>query len=827
MNNSVNFRIGSVYRPPNATLDDSISLFSFMKSQLENIKHYSIYGDFNLNDIDWVNLEAKCQIANDFLETVTLVGATQCVNFATRNDNMLDLLLCSDQNMIQDIYCSEPFSGSDHCSISYSIQKLSKQKKPKTVKPCFKKADYELINAYLATVDWNQLYAQCVEPDDYYTVFREVIDNIIVNFVPFTSGTRDTKPPWYNNKLKNLRRIKQRHWQKYKRNRNIVKYAKYEESLKCYKSEVLKSKCLFEKGLFENRKQNSKKFFNYIKKQTTVCSEIPCLKGENFLASTDSQKAGLLSEYFGSVFTSDNHVLPDFHVECDSKISSFHCETRTMVKIIKKLKLSSSPGPDGITVGFLKNIIAQIANPLCKLYNVSLSNGYIPKDWKIAHVIPIYKKGDAQLPSNYRPVSLTPILCKVLERIVRIQIVSYLFDNGIIPRSQHGFLSKKSTVSNLIECLDKWTENYDRGIQTDVIYLDYSKCFDSVVHSKLLYKLAKYGFSDNAYKWIENFLINRVQHVKVGTCLSDAQEVISGVPQGTVLGPLLFLCFSSDIKDIVKNCHLSMYADDTKLYLGNKNINDCNLLQEDLNSVFSWAKSWQLKLNPDKTKHLCIGNCRVNFDFKLNGTDIDRVESICDIGVNIQSNLKFTNHCNRVVKRGFFNIRNMFNTFKGHNTEFYVNMYRTYVRPILESSSQVWSPYLIGNIDKLESVQRYFTRKLPGLSDRSYKDRLSHLQLESLEARRIKADIILYYKVLSNKTVVNTDNCIRTFNSHRGHNHHLYHHYSRTEARKNFWANRIVKNWNSLSHEIVNCTSVYAFKKKLKHVNFLCRGSAS
>ena len=826
MNDSVYLRIGCVYRPPNASLEDSLSLFVFLKSQLEDIKHYSIYGDFNLSDIDWVNLEARCQTSKEFLKICTEIGAVQCVDFATRNDNMLDLLLCSDQNMIRDILCTEPFCASDHCSISYSIQKLTKQKKSKPVKPCFKKADYQLINAYLATVNWDQVYSQCVEPEEYFAAFKNVIDYTVVNFVPFTSSNDNFKPPWYNAKLTNLRRIKQRSWQKYKKKRNIVQYAKYENNLQCYKSELLKSKCMYEKGLFENRKHNSKKFFNYIKRQTTVCSDIPCLKGDGFLASSDREKACLLSDYFGSVFTVDNHVLPDFNVLCNSKIRSFNCETRTMIKIIKKLKLSCSPGPDGITAGFLKNIVAQIADPLCKLYNVSLSSGFIPKDWKIAHVIPIYKKGDAQLPSNYRPVSLTSLLCKVLERVVRKQLISYLFDNGIIPKSQHGFLSKKSTVSNLLECLDKWTENFDKGIQTDIIYLDYSKCFDSVVHSKLLFKLQKYGFIENAYKWIKSFLIDRVQYVKVGSCLSQAQEVLSGVPQGTVLGPLLFLCFSSDIQSVVKSCHLSMYADDTKLYQRNKSTTDCNLLQKDLDNVFSWARSWQLKLNPDKTKHLCTGTCKISFDFMLNGNIIDKVDSICDIGVHIQSCLKSTNHCNQIIKKGYFNIRNMFNTFKGHKIEFYVSMYRSYIRPVLESSSQVWSPYLIGDIDNIESVQRYFTRKLPGLSGMSYKDRLSKLKLESLEERRIKADLVLYYKILYKKLDVATNSCIKTFKSHRGHDHHLYHHYSRTDIRKYYWANRIVKNWNSLSNDIVNCKSVNSFKKMLKSQNFTCRGSA-
>ena len=263
-----------------------------------------------------------------------------------------------------------------------------------------------------------------------------------------------------------------------------------------------------------------------------------------------------------------------------------------------------------------------------------------------------------------------------------------------------------------------------------------------------------------------------------------------------------------------------MYADYTKLYRANCSMNDCSLLQLDLDQVYLWASAWQLKLNPDKTKHLRIGNCKYDFRYSLNGVNIDKVDSVNDIGIQIQSNLKFTNHCNSLVKKGHFNIRNLFNTFKGHDVKFYVNIYKTYIRPILESSSQVWSPYLKGNSDKIESVQRYFTRKLLGYIEVSYEERLSRLNLESLKSRRIKADLLLYYKVSNSLININTEGSIRPFNNHRGHNKNLYHFYSRTEARKNFWANRIVTYWNKLNINIVNSKSIVEFKKKMKCITF-------
>ena len=175
------------------------------------------------------------------------------------------------------------------------------------------------------------------------------------------------------------------------------------------------------------------------------------MRGDNIIATTDKSKADLLSNYFSTVFVKDNNNMPDFNVACQNVLNSFSCDKKSMIKIVKKLKLSSSPCPDKVTALFLKNIIANIADPLCILYNACLDDGYVPNEWKIAYVVPIFKKGNPQMPSNYRPVSLTSLLCKVLERVVRTQMMSYLFDNDIIPKNQLGFLSKKSTVSNLID----------------------------------------------------------------------------------------------------------------------------------------------------------------------------------------------------------------------------------------------------------------------------------------------------------------------------------------------------------------------------------------
>ena len=814
-----------VYRPPNTNLKDSIELYDVIFSYLKDKKLYVLLGDFNLPDISWNDFTATTGESREFLTLCFKIGAEQLVDFPTRLGNQLDLVLCPNRGAVKSIQHEAPFCEGDHVSILCEMYNHLRVENNAVLKPCFKKPDYGVINAFLSAVDWDTVYANCCSVEEYWSAFRNIINTAIYNFVPFVHCRKVRNTPWFNGKLKNMHLRKQRKWKKYSRTRNIVTHTDYKLSAQKFRTEFIKAKCNYEKNLFTNH-NTSGKFYGYIKSQTTVSTAIPCIKKhDGTVAMHDCDKASVFLEYFSSVFVNDNNVIPEFTSTCNDSLDSFVCTTRDIIKVVMKLKSTSSPGPDGITCAFLKNVLANIASPLCKVFNKSLSEGVLPQDWKVAHIIPLFKKGDAQLASQYRPVSLTSIICKILERIIRTQLLDYISKNNIIPQCQHGFLPKRSTVTNLIECLDDWTGNYDKNFCTDIVYLDYSKCFDKVCHRKLLFKLSEYGISGTAYQWIDNFLSNREQHVKVNDAISPPARVLSGVPQGTVLGPLLFLCYFADLPNVVKHSKLSIYADDTKLYSMIRDRNDCINLQADLDRVYEWAELWQMELNPEKTKLLTIGNCKFRQDYVLYGEVIERVPSMNDVGVIIQSDLKFTKHCANVVKKAYFVIRSIFSALKYHDFDFYLKMYTCYVRPILEYASQVWSPVLKGNIDKIEKVQRYYTRRIVSLANLSYTERLKFLDIQSLEHRRSKSDLILFFKKVKGLTHLNIESSYRFIISTRGHNFHLFYFYSRTEKRKLFYINRLVKNWNSLDAEIVNCLSVIVFKRKLKNVTLCGRGS--
>ena len=816
-------RYVAAYRPPDTNVENSVELFNVIHENLQNVNLFMILGDFNLPDISWNEFTTGSRISEEFLTTCLRLGAHQCVNFPTRGENMLDLILCSHRGLINSICSKPPFANSDHVTVLCHIAPFQKLSVNNQAKPCFRKADYGLINAFLSTLDWSEIYQECNSTNDYWMAFKNILNTIVYNFVPYETAKDKKNVPWFNEKLKRLRATKQRRWRKYIQSKNIVTHCEYKQSANEFRKEFLSAKCSYEKKLFADS-SDLNKFYGYIKSQTKVKSAIPSLRrSDGSMAISDQDKAEEFSSYFASVFVQDNGVLPEFDFNPKHTVNNFTCSVRELIKIVLKLKSNSSPGPDGFTPKFVKNVLANIADPLYKVYRKSLAEGQVPDDWKSAHIIPIFKKGDAQLTSQYRPVSLTSIFCKILERIVRPQMLDFMYKNKLIPKDQHGFIPKKSTVTNLLECMDAWTLNMDKGLSTDVIYLDYSKCFDTVCHNKLLLKLSKYGVTGTAHTWLKNFLTDRVQFVKINNTLSTGVGVVSGVPQGTVLGPLLFILYSADLPNVISHSKISMYADDTKVFKTIGSNDDRSSLQEDLDHIFEWANKWQMILNPEKTKNLTIGSAA--HTYYLNGNVIDKVDSIKDVGVIIQSDLKFSKHCSSVVKKSYFIIRNIFSTFRNHDTDFYVNMYKKYVRPVIEHSSQVWSPALKFNIDKIERVQQYFTRRLLYNSNLPYSNRLLVCKLDTLEERRLRSDLTLFYKMLSKVTLIDMNNSFSFYNRRRGHSKNLFKYYCRTEKRKMFWINRIVNNWNELNDSIVTSNSVNTFKRKINLCQFPGRGS--
>ena len=331
----------------------------------------------------------------------------------------------------------------------------------------------------------------------------------------------------------------------------------------------------------------------------------------------------------------DQGALPEFDDRNFDEILSYTEITDNFVaKTINRLKPSKSQGPDNIHPKLLKECKNSIVPPLTTIFRKSLQESVLPDVWKQANVTAIYKKGDRTKPENYRPISLTSVPCKLMERIMRDQIVEHLTRNNFFNPYQHGFISGKSCVTQLLEYLEDLTEALDQGEDVDIIYLDFSKAFDKLLHRKLMKKIWGYGIRGKMYKWINDFLTNRSQKVVVEDQASSSKPVTSGVPQGSVLGPILFVIYINDLPEVIQCC-IRLFADDSKIYRRVSRAEHIEMLQSCLNRAVTWADIWEMFFNLLKCHHLHVGKNPIGQYYTMQSHRVGRQGTLLCKEINI------------------------------------------------------------------------------------------------------------------------------------------------------------------------------------------------
>ena len=447
----------------------------------------------------------------------------------------------------------------------------------------------------------------------------------------------------------------------------------------------------------------------------------------------DGEAAQVLGEFFTSVFVKEDGDQNSSHKEVNVNCLDVNINKDIVLDKLLQLKEDKAQGPDEIHPAVLKNCAHNIAWPLSIIYRKSLAEGALPVDWKLANVVPIFKKGNKNEASNYRPVSLTSVPCKILESIIKDAVVEHLEQQGFYKGCQHGFVKGRSTLTNLLETLESWTRILEEGFGVDVIYLDYRKAFDTVPHLKLLYKLKELGLADLLITWIEQFLLGRQMRVQVNGSYSTWFEVLSGVPQGSVLGPLLFLIFVRDLPDWVKNS-IMMFADDTKVWTSIHKLEDQESLQRDLDRLGEWSKTWLLTFNPEKCKVMHIGHELPTVYTMKDGNKMIQLESTSvekDLGVWVTKDLKPSEQCIQSARKAQAVLGMVKRQFKEIDKEDFGIVYNTYVRPHLEYCVQAWSPHVQKDKACLERVQRRAKQIMKGLKKLTYETRLKRLGIYS------------------------------------------------------------------------------------------------
>ena len=776
------------------------------------VKDVLIMGDFNLPCISWPSGRIyQKEVAQKSREKKQAEGLVKFVenNFlenyittATRGKNTLDLAFTNNHLLIGGYETTVNKKLSDHHLLTISLNfsynretKVSKVKNPYTTKV------YE-YNTFEATEsDWKRFetvlegISANFEEENVNKSVDSKLAKVYENVERATAIVFKKKPEFeegyvgdgLQKKSKNkipvrIRKLMKRKkklsekilsshsWQKnYK---NMVELREVEDAIDAeYKNSRLKQ----ERAAIKTIKQNPKYFYTYAKKFSKTKGEIGAFVKENGEMTDDPyEQAEILRKQYESVaskpmkefevnddFFMNNEQAPQTNIEPENGQSFGQIETcLTGVTVaqpfvadcIDMLSAGAAPGPDGIPAKMIKAAKKPFAFMLNDIMKSSLSSGDIPGVLKLAFVTPIHKKDSRSDPANFRPVSLTSHLIKTLERLVRKGLVNYLERNQLMDVNQHGSRSGKSTLSQLLEHQDEILTALENGENLDAVYLDFSKAFDKCDHGILLHKMKRLNIKGKLGRWLKNFLTERNQVILVNKVKSKYSKLVSGIPQGSVLGPILFLIYISDIsQDLCANT--LVYVDDTKVKQRVTSESDVEELQQELIKLNKWAITNNMEFNKGKFEVMRYGEnqalkCETEYFSGDYEEIIERKESLRDLGVQLTDDGGFREQIEKVTKKARQKSGWIFRTFYSRETQFLKQVFKSLVQPHLDYCSQLWAPLEGPDLEKVERVLRDFSRKIPELRGMNYWERLERLAMNSEQRRLERYQIIYVWKII-------------------------------------------------------------------------------
>ena len=730
--------------------------------------------------------------------------------------NILDLILTNEEGMVSKLNFLPGLGNSDHVVLKFEVSCYSTHRGPDVPRHDFGRANFTKLNTELQKVNWEAMHELHI--NDSYDFFKTSLSAAVEASIPRAQPRQRKKNLYINGKANQLKKRKGALWYQFTRSRDPVDYARYKRCRNELRTLTRNLRRDFEQQLAGNIKKNPKAFWQYSNSRLKTKAAIGDLLDQSGTAQTqDSAKADILNEYFCSVFTSEDVNIPEPQWQpVSSSIDDVEISVASVNEKLKSVKVASSPGPDGIHPRILSEAAGTISAPLASFFRKSIDQSSIPQDWKVASVVPIFKKGERKLPSNYRPISLTALPCKIMESLIRDQLMEYFISGDLLSQHQHGFRPNRSCTTQLLEVLDDWSRSIEEGSSVDVIYLDFCKAFDSVPHERLLKKLEAYGVTGRLLKWIRAFLSDRKQRVVVRGCQSKWASVTSGVPQGSVLGPLLFLVYINDIPDIV-NSSIKIFADDTKVYRSIGSPSDTAELQCDIDALSNWSEQWQLSFNEAKCTTLHVGSGNPEHSYTMRGIPLTSTSAERDLGVYIDPELKFRKQASSAVSKAtqiMSLIRRSFANITEHTLPL---LFKTLVRPHLEYGNIIWGPFNRADEKLVERVQRRATKMVESIRNKPYPERLRHLKLPSMYHRRRRGDMICIYQMLHSGLDIDPDKFVTPASSreNRGHPWKLFKPHAKSRVRRHALNIRAINDWNSLPSSVVQASSLNAFKSRL------------
>ncbi|MCG8096842.1 MAG: hypothetical protein JAZ17_25000 [Candidatus Thiodiazotropha endolucinida] len=823
---------GLFYRPPNAAQDiyDKIEQSIDLAFDSNNVNDVIVTGDFNLNYLDSVG---KNRINQMFTQYSLQQIINEPTHFTETSSTLIDLLFTNHTTNVLLSGVGEPFLDQNvryHCPI-YAFFKFDKHK-PLSYKRkiwSYDKGDYDLLRRSISEFDW-----QIVKSKNTSTYSENVTSKIIdlcEKSIPNKIITvRPSDPPWFNNLIrKSIRKRKRAHkiakrvnsaesWRKFRKQRNEVINA-IRASKKDYKNKLADK--------LKNDRISSKDWWKLFKTLTgkTKTEPIPPLNHQGELVSEPTEKATIFNNYFQSQSTvdDDNKPIPNLAPPVNT-LSSITIQQDDVFSVLKSLPTGKACGPDQVNNRVLKECAQQLSAPLTELFNYSLSTSTMPDMWKRANVTPIHKKDDKTLVENHRPISLLSSIGTSLEKIVHKYLHNFLIANNTITPFQSGFTQGDSTVNQLVDLYNTFSRALDEGKEVRVVFCDVSKAFDRVWHRGLLAKLKHYGISGGLLGWFKNYLSNRYQRVVLPGGKSDWLRIKAGVPQGSILGPLLFIIYVNDIVHAIHS-NIRLFADDTSLYI----IVDypdaaAQILNADLFRIGNWAERWLVNYNPNKTETLLLSrkvNVRNHPTLYLNEVSINEVTSHKHLGLIFSQCCDWQNHIDYIQEKAWSRMNLLRNLKFTLDRKSLQKIYFTFIRSLLEYADVVWDNCTQQQSNSLEKIQLEAGRIVSGTTKLVEIDKLyAELGWLKLSERRQLHKLYLFFKMENNLTPLYLTELIPprvgdvSAYSLRNSDHYLAIN-AKTSSYANSFLPSTIRTWNALPNSTKNANSLTSFKRLL------------
>ncbi len=811
------------YRPPDdrlATVQHFCTCFDQTLSDALKIDHdiLIITGDFNAKNKEWYRDGITNTCGRHLFNVLFDHNLSQLIQDPTHYGNgepsCIDLIITNSPNQFILYGPGLPLTGGHHCTmIGQIIVDDFKQKKFDRDLWFYNQIDDENFHRIFTNSPWNSCFELYDDVNDMYEYWSNLLKKNLEKCIPHkTVKVFPNNKNWFTKEHHRFKKKVNRLYRKARRTKSINDWNTYKNQRNQYTLLCRNSKENYENKLLEtleNSNEINKKWWNVSKKLMgkKVVHFMPPLFDNDEVLTDNKDKANLMNMYFTSISTVDSagkQVPNDILEHPQNLIEHVSCAPEQVKSIIKNLDQNKASGHDNISARMLKLSSSYICDSLCSLINRSLTLGRFPDSLKKANVTPLFKQGHKNDKGNYRPISILPSISKIFERIVYIKLYEFLSESNFFVNFQSGFRANDSTVNQLIDISHLIYRKLKNNEEVIGIYLDISKAFDKVWHQGLIYKLKKAGIRGRLLLWLTDYLTNRQQRVIIGGSNSEWANIEAGVPQGSILGPLLFLIFINDIaNDLESVPHL--FADDTNILFPTKDMQlGIATVNRDLMKISSWCDKWCVTMNPGKIKAILYSRKRnpsqIN-GLTYNNSPVKIVTSLKHLGLQFDSQLNWNEHIDLVIEKARGAAHPIHLLKYKISTKRLLFFYKVYIRPIIEYGCVIWgnnsAKFLL-----LERIQYQIARSITGAMKNSSSSKLNNiLGIPSLETRCRYLTVNIIRKIYHHESPVYLNNVLQHYRPNNR--------YARDNQRLNATGSlyqsffeRGIKTWNSLTQEL-------------------------